>query len=169
MDEQTKLDTQMVAVTVFLDGARVVRRGRVTLDVGTRTVVLTGLPATVDHASVRVVARGDGIALRDVEVHRDFLAEPLREDTTQLRATVDRCREALQAIEDEDTAERARLSFFGHLSEAAATSLARAVSFGRAEHGEFARIADELADGTSAALSHRREIASRKLTARARA
>ncbi|MGA2804279.1 MAG: DUF4140 domain-containing protein [Acidimicrobiales bacterium] len=58
MDEQTKLDTQMVAVTVFLDGARVVRRGRVTLDVGTRTVVLTGLPATVDHASVRVVARG---------------------------------------------------------------------------------------------------------------
>ena len=56
MAEQTKLDTQIVEVTVFLDGARVVRRGRVSLEAGTRTVVLAGLPASVDPASVRVVA-----------------------------------------------------------------------------------------------------------------
>ncbi len=155
----------MVEVTVFLDGARVVRRGTVTLDAGTRTVTLAGLPANLDPSSVRVVARGEGIALRDVEVHRDFLAEPLREDMARLRAIVDRCRDALQAIEDEDAAELARLNFFGHLSEAGASALARAVSLGRAEHGEFTRMADELAHGTSTALSHRREIASRKLNA----
>ena len=70
-----------------------------------------------------------------------------------------------QALEDEDTAEQARLGFFGHLSQAAATSFARAVSFGRAEHGEFTRMADELADGTGAVLARRREIAGRKRTA----
>ncbi|MGO9962575.1 MAG: DUF4140 domain-containing protein [Acidimicrobiales bacterium] len=48
----------MVEVTVFLDGARVVRRGTVTLDAGTRTVTLAGLPANLDPSSVRVVARG---------------------------------------------------------------------------------------------------------------
>jgi hypothetical protein len=44
---------------------------------------------------------------------------------------LDRCRDAVQALDDEETAEQARLDFAGHLSEAAATALARAVSFGR--------------------------------------
>ncbi len=165
MAEQNKLDAQVAEVTVFRDGARVVRRGTVTLEEGTRTVVLPTLPSTVDPASVRVVARGAGMALRDVEVHRDFRVAPLRVDTAQLRADVERCREALQALEDEDATEQARLGFFGHLSEAAAASFARAVSFGRAEHGEFARMADELVGGTGVALARRREISGRKRAA----
>jgi uncharacterized protein (TIGR02231 family) len=165
MAEQNKLDAQVAEVTVFRDGARVVRRGTVTLEAGTRTVVLPTLASTVDPASVRVVARGAGMALRDVEVHRDFRVAPLRVDTAQLRADVERCREALQALEDEDATEQARLGFLGHLSEAAATSFARAVSFGRAEHGEFARMADELAGGTGAALARRREISGRRRAA----
>ena len=165
MAVQMKLDTEATEVTVFRDGARVVRRGRVSLEAGTRTVVLAGLPASVDPESVRVVVRGTGIALRDVEVHSDFRAEPLRVDSAQLQADVDRCREAVRALEDEDTAQQARLDFFGHLSQAAATSFARAVSFSRADHGEFTRMADELADGTGAVLARRREIAGRKLTA----
>jgi len=95
---------------------------------------------------------GAGGALRVVEVHRDYRAEPLRDDTARLRSAVDWCLEVLQAIEDEDAAEPARLSFFGHLSEVAAISLARAVSFDRAEHGEFKQMADEPADGAGAAF-----------------
>jgi uncharacterized protein (TIGR02231 family) len=72
----------------------------------------------------------------------------------------------MRALGDEDAAERARLDFFGHLSGAAATSFARAVSSGRAERGEFSLMADELAGGTGAALARRRDITGRKRTAK---
>src|SRR5215469_18885440 len=137
MAESTELATPMLeapimAVTVFRDGARVQRSGTVSMAQGRQAVVIGGLPASVDPASVRVAARGPGLALLNVEVHHRYRTDPLREETGRLRADVERCRDAVQALDDEDTAERARLDFLGHLSGAAADALARAVSFGRA-------------------------------------
>jgi uncharacterized protein (TIGR02231 family) len=166
MAEGTRLDAPIVAVTVFRDGARVQRSGTVTVEPGLRPVVVGGLPASVDPASVRVAARGSGLALLDVEVHRRYRTDPLREDTARLRSDVERCRDLLQELDDEDTAEQARLTFLGHLSEAAATALARAMSFGRGDHDDLARMAGHLSADTSGALGHRREIAARKRVAR---
>jgi uncharacterized protein (TIGR02231 family) len=159
---QDRLDAPIVEVTVFQDGARVVRRGTVDLEAGMRTVVLDRLPVTLDGSSARVVARGTGIALRDVEVSRSFESDPAHGDTQRLRDELEEARSRLQAILDEDAAERARLRFLKQLSGAAATAFARAVGFGRAEHGELARMGDELASGTAAALARRREIAARR-------
>ena len=72
----------------------------------------------------------------------------------------------VQELDDEDTAEQARLSFLGHLSEAAATALARAVSFGRGDHDDLARMAGHLSADTSGALGRRREISARRRAAR---
>ena len=162
----TSLDAPIVAVTVFRDGARVQRSGTVSVEPGLRPVVIGGLPASVDPASVRVAARGPGLALLDVEVHRRYRTDPLREETARLRAEVDRCRDLVQGLDDEDTAEQARLSFLGHLSESAATALARAVSFGRAGHDDLARMAGHLSADTGDSLGRRREISARKRSAR---
>lgn len=156
------LDAPIVEVTVFQDGARVLRRGTVGLSPGMRTVVLERLPDSLDASSARVVARGHGIALRDVEVGRTFQPEPAHADTQRLRDELDEARARLQAVVDEDAAEQARLDFLNNLSEAAATAFARAVGFGRAEHGVLAKMGDELAAGTGAALARRREIAARR-------
>ena len=166
MAEGTRLDAPIVAVTVFRDGARVQRSGTVNVEPGLRPVVVGGLPASVDPASVRVAARGSGLALLDVEVHRSYRTDPLREDTARLRSDVERCRDLVQELDDEDTAEQARLSFLGHLSEAAATALARAVSFGRGDHDDLARMAGHLSADTSGALGRRREISARRRAAR---
>jgi uncharacterized protein (TIGR02231 family) len=166
MTEGTRLDAAIVAVTVFRDGARVQRSGTVTVEPGLRPVVVGGLPASVDPASVRVAARGSGLALLDVEVHRRYRTDPLREDTARLRSDVERCRDLVQELDDEDTAEQARLNFLGHLSEAAATALARAVSFGRGDHDDLARMAGHLSADTSGALGRRREISARRRVAR---
>jgi uncharacterized protein (TIGR02231 family) len=166
MTEGTKLDAPIAAVTVFRDGARVQRSGRVNVEPGLRPVVVGGLPAGVDPASVRVAARGSGLALLDVEVHRRYRTDPLREDTARLRSEVERCRDLVQELDDEDSAEQARLGFLGHLSEAAATALARAVSFGRGDHDDLSRMASHLSADTSAALGRRREISARRRTAR---
>jgi uncharacterized protein (TIGR02231 family) len=162
----TSLDAPIVAVTVFRDGARVQRSGTVSVEPGLRPVVIGGLPASVDPASVRVAARGPGLALLDVEVHRRYRTDPLREETARLRAEVDRCRDLVQGLDDEDTAEEARLSFLGHLSESAATALARAVSFGRAGHDDLARMAGHLSADTGDSLGRRREISARRRSAR---
>jgi uncharacterized protein (TIGR02231 family) len=165
MAEGTSLDAPIVAVTVFRDGARVQRTGAVNVEAGLRPVVIGGLPASVDPASVRVAARGAGLALLDVEVHRRYRTDPLREETGLLRSEVERCRDLVQELDDEDTAEQARLSFLGHLSESAATALARAVSFGRADHDDLARMAGHLSADTGGALSRRREISARRRAA----
>jgi uncharacterized protein (TIGR02231 family) len=162
----TSLDAPIVAVTVFRDGARVQRSGTVSVEPGLRPVVIGGLPASMDPASVRVAARGPGLALLDVEVHHRYRTDPLREETARLRADVDRCRDLVQGLDDEDTAEQARLSFLSHLAESAATALARAVSFGRAGHDDLAQMAGHLTADTGDSLGRRREISARRRSAR---
>jgi uncharacterized protein (TIGR02231 family) len=164
--QDTVLDAPITAVTVFDRGARVQRSGTVRLAPGPQQVVVSGLPADVVPASVRVAARGPDVTLLDVGVQRRYRTDPLRPQTAALRADVEACRLALQAIDDEETAEQARLDFLGHLSDSAATALARAVSFGRASRDDLAQMADHLADGTAGSLGRRREIGVRRREAR---
>ena len=166
MPEDSGLDAPIVAVTVFGDGARVQRAGAASLEPGPQTVVIGGLPASVDPASVRVAARGPSLTLLNVEVHHRYRTDPLREETTRLRSDVDSCRDAVQALADEDAAEQARLDFAGHLSDAAAVALARALSFGRTSHDDLARMAGYLSGDTAGALARRREINVRVRAAR---
>jgi uncharacterized protein (TIGR02231 family) len=166
MTEDTGLDAPIVAVTVFRDGARVQRSGAMHVEPGTRTVVIRDLPATVDPASVRVAARGPALALLNVEVRHGYRTDPLREETARLRAEVDRCRDAVQAVDDEDAAVQARLEFLGHLSGAAASALARAAGFGRAGHDELTQMSGHLSADTADALGRRREIGARRRAAR---
>ena len=160
------LEAPISAVTVFRDGARVQRTGTVSMTQGTQTVVIGGLPASVDPASVRVAARGPGLTLLTVEVHHGYRTDPLRDETTRLRAEAERCRDAVRALDDEDAAVQARLDFLGHLSGAAATALARAVGFGRASHDDLAQMAGHLSADTGDALGRRRDIAARSRAAR---
>src|SRR6516164_4560252 len=166
MVEGTALDAPITAVTVFMDGARVRRRGTVNVEPGLRPVVIGGLPASVDPASVRVAARGPGLALLNVEVHRGYRADPLREEVARLRGEAERCRDAVRALDDEDAAVQARLDFLGHLSGAAAAALARAVGFGRAGHDDLAQMAGHLSADTADALGRRRDIVARSRAAR---
>jgi uncharacterized protein (TIGR02231 family) len=155
----------VTAVTVFRDGARVVRRGPVSVPAGALPVLIANLPATVDPASVRVAARGRDLALLNVEVHRHFGTDPLRDETARLRAEVEGRHDEVQALDDEDAAEQARLSFFGQVSEASAAALARALSFGRADHDDLSRMAGFLSAETDSNLQRRRDIRARRRAA----
>jgi uncharacterized protein (TIGR02231 family) len=171
MAESTELATPMLeapitAVTVFRDGARVQRSGTVSMAQGRQAVVIGGLPASVDPASVRVAARGPGLALLNVEVHRGYRTDPLREEVGRLRAEAERCRDAVRALDDEDAAVQAQLDFLGQLSGAAAMALARAVGFGRAGHDDLTRMAGHLSADTADALGRRRDIGARSRAAR---
>jgi uncharacterized protein (TIGR02231 family) len=163
--EGIDLDAPITAVTVFRDGARVVRTGTLTANAGMCEVTIAGLPAAADPASVRVAVHGHHLALLDVQVHKRFAADPRRDEAVRLRAQAEERRDEVQALDDADAAEQASLAFAGHLSQAAATALARAVSYGRIGLGEIDQMATHLTDTTSAALTRRREIAARRRVA----
>jgi uncharacterized protein (TIGR02231 family) len=161
-NEQASAEVPITGVTVFTDGARVTRTGLTEVQSSVRPVVVASLPESADPSSVRVAARGDDLTLLNVEVQRRVGTQPRRVSLAQLRADVERCRDAVKELDDADEAERAGLGFLGHLSEAAATSLARALSSGRAGYDELAGMAGHLSASTAAALGRRREIAARK-------
>jgi len=161
----TGLEAPVTAVTVFRHAAQVTRTGAANLTPGLQPVVVSGLPPSADRASVRVAVRGEHVALLEVEVNRRYGADPVRAETSRLRSEVERWRDAVQALDDEDAACQARLNFADHLSDAAATALARAVGFGRAGQGELDQMSDHLAGSTASALESRRDIAVRKRVA----
>jgi uncharacterized protein (TIGR02231 family) len=57
---ETELSSRIDRVTVFPDGAVVTRLGKADLLQGVSQIVLRGLPAAIDPASVRVEGKGDG-------------------------------------------------------------------------------------------------------------
>jgi len=57
---ETELSSRIDRVTVFPDGAVVTRLGKTNLLQGASQIVLRGLPATIDPASIRVEGKGDG-------------------------------------------------------------------------------------------------------------
>ena len=103
MAEGAGLDAPITGVTVFKEGARVQRGGVVNLEPGLWPVVIGNLPATVDPDSGRTAARGRDLALLNAEVHRRYRADPLRGETARLRSEVERWRDAVEALDDEDT------------------------------------------------------------------
>jgi uncharacterized protein (TIGR02231 family) len=159
------VDAPITGVTVFMDGARILRTAVTPVAAGQATVVIGRLPASADTTSVRVAARGHDLSLLNVDAHRRFGTDPLREQTGLLQADVERCHEAVRELDDEDAAEQAGLAFLEHLSDAAATSLARSVGMKRAGYDELAQMAGHLTASTANALGRRREIAARKRVA----
>ncbi|HEX3514172.1 MAG TPA: mucoidy inhibitor MuiA family protein [Trebonia sp.] len=162
---QENADAPITGVTVFTDGARVTRAAVTAVPQGVHSLVVASLPHTADRSSVRVAARGHDLTLLNVEVQRRVAAEPRRESLAQLRADVERCRDVVRELDDADEAEGAGLGFLGHLSEAAATALARAVGAGRAGYEELSGMAGHLSGSTATTLARRREIAARKRVA----
>ena len=57
---ETELSSRIDRITVYPDGAVVTRLGKAELLQGVSQVVLRGLPATIDPASIRVDGKGDG-------------------------------------------------------------------------------------------------------------
>jgi len=55
---ETDLDSRIDRVTVYPDGAVVTRLGKASLLQGASQIVLRGLPATIDPASIRVEGKG---------------------------------------------------------------------------------------------------------------
>lgn len=115
---ETELTSRIDRVTVFPDGAVVTRLGKADLLQGVSQIVLRGLPATIDPASIRVEGKGDGsfsVGAVDVRVTpgdaRPVLDTVLEEKLKTLRNEKEKLSGQIGAIE----AKRATIERFAQV------------------------------------------------------
>ena len=101
---ELSMSSRIDAVTVFPDAAAVTRVGEVRVPQGQHVVLLRGLPATIDPASIRVEGTGDGqLQIGSADIRR-VPAETLPNEDAQkklreLRLELARVRGRMDAIE----------------------------------------------------------------------
>src|SRR3954470_11727828 len=96
------LEAPITRVTVYVDSARVVRRGRVALPVGPSTVVVHDLPASVRDESVRCAVRGtEAVRLGGIDVTTSYASMSSERALTEAVAQLDRLRDEDAGVRDE--------------------------------------------------------------------
>jgi len=98
------LPSRIDAVTVFPDAAAVTRLGEAKLPAGQHVVLLRGLPATLDPASIRVEGHADGpLAIGSADIRRAPADTAPSEDNQKrlrdLRGELSKVRGRIEAIE----------------------------------------------------------------------
>ncbi|WP_406629124.1 DUF4139 domain-containing protein [Amycolatopsis sp. WGS_07] len=150
------MDASIVTVTVYPQHARVTRRCQVTEADGSR-IEITGLPLSLDAASVRVSGAGDAL-VTGVDVTYAQHAEPA--DPT-LRALVEQ-RRADQAtvdeVADDESAASARVDLLTGVSRRSGASFAKALAGGDAEPGRVQEVSEALSTQLAVALKERRAL-----------
>jgi uncharacterized protein (TIGR02231 family) len=154
------LPSRIDAVTVFPDAAAVTRLGEVRVPAGQHTVILRGLPATIDPASIRIEGSGDGQLLIGSADIRRVAAETAPSEDSQkrlreLRTELAKIRGRIDALEAQKKAvgDFARMAAEAAAKEGKGFDLAQAraawtaVGEGTAQanealQGEMARAAD---------------------------
>jgi uncharacterized protein (TIGR02231 family) len=160
------LDAPITAVTVHPALARITRRGVVTVDGGSAEVVVGGLPATLDPASVRVAGRGATAArIVGVEVRDRRAVDAPDERVSAAEASLEEAWRGRGALEDLDTAEAARAELLASVGDRGGRAFAQALASGEAEPARLTSVAESLSSALLDVAGRRRALASQRLIA----
>lgn len=158
----TTLKTDITAVTVFPNRARVTRDGMLHLARGEHMLVLAELPASLDKDSVRASGKGANAKILGVEVATEFVARPPETSIAELQRALEVLQDADKSLGDDDTTQVARIEFLKSLREASGQSLAKGIAFGKATLENVESLAAYLDRELDAANTRRREIAQKR-------
>lgn len=127
------LDSRIEAVTVFPDAAAVTRVGEVRIPVGQHALVLKGLPAAVDPASIRVEGAGEGrLVIGSADIRRAPASTQPTEEAQRrlkdLRGQLARVQGRVDALETQKRA----VSEFARISAEAAAKEGRGFDIAQA-------------------------------------
>ncbi|MBN1936448.1 MAG: mucoidy inhibitor MuiA family protein [Anaerolineae bacterium] len=130
-----KIESPIVAVTVYPDRARVTRRGVVVLkETGAQDLVVADLTRLLDPESVRVGGEGAArVRLIGVDVREQYYIETPSVPAAELERKIQDKKDADQALADEDVSLQEQIGFLSGLTASAGESLARGIGRGRAQ------------------------------------
>ncbi|HUU55910.1 MAG TPA: mucoidy inhibitor MuiA family protein [bacterium] len=124
-----RADSKISAVTAYTDRAMVTRRAHLALDVGEGTIVVGGLPPTLDEYSFRVAALGPAkVRILGVKIGRELNGRPSAAQAEKFRGALERAEDEQRVLEDKRTILTERLQAVKALSEAAVPDLAKSIA-----------------------------------------
>jgi uncharacterized protein (TIGR02231 family) len=158
----TTINAPIATVAVYVDRARVTRRGAIHLAPGEHTLTIEGLPTTLESDSVRAGGRGAGVRILGAEVATQYVTRPPEARIADLQQQIEALQDADRALVDRDAVEAARLEFLKTLREAGGADLAKGMAYGRATLDTVESLAGYLASQLDATHTRRREIAQQR-------
>jgi uncharacterized protein (TIGR02231 family) len=145
---ELRASSRIDGVTVFPQGASVVRTADVVLPAGDTTVLIDGLPLELDAASLKVEGKGDSpFAIASVEtrdVPADEKADPQR---VALAAEIQALDDRIAAIDDRIDSLDGRRKFLEALIEQAPNGFGKALAEGKGSIADWATAAESIGDG----------------------
>ncbi|MEO5952121.1 MAG: mucoidy inhibitor MuiA family protein, partial [Chloroflexia bacterium] len=156
------IETRISDVTVYVDRARIVRKGSIHLAAGEQTITIEKLPTTLQDDSVRAAGRGAGVRILGVEVARDYYTETPEENQAALQKQLQEIQDNDAALADADTAQAARLEFLKNLANSSTNTLPRGIAYGKADINSVVTFSKYITDEMEAAQTKRREIAQQR-------
>lgn len=155
------LSTQITAVTVYPDRARVTRAGHLQLEPGAQTVTIAALPRTLDESSVRAAGQGSA-RLIGVQTSRrvDTAAQagPAKDAQDKLQALLDRDK----VLADEQDGWTQRLTILKNIGAQGGENFSRSVARGKLSLSDLTGVLDYLSQSQAAATNALRDLAIRR-------
>ncbi|HEU5470603.1 MAG TPA: mucoidy inhibitor MuiA family protein [Actinophytocola sp.] len=157
----SRVDADIVAVTVYPGQARITRRGTVSLAAGENRVVIGGLPLTLRADSVRAGGHGPATVLGvDVLPERNPRSPDVAVEELERRR--DAVRDRVAELNDEDTVLAGRADLITALARRSGAAFARALAADSVEVSRVAAVSDGLAEQLAAVLAARRQLTERR-------
>lgn len=136
------------SVTVYPQGASVVRSADITLPAGASVVVLDDLPVGIETDSIKVEGHGaGGFAIASVETRTVGARDVVDPDRDRLQAEIRRLEDGVAAIEDRIGALDGRRQFLERLIEATPAGFGDALAQGVGGVDQWAAAATTIGDG----------------------
>lgn len=158
----TALNAPIQEVTVYVDRARILRRGAIHLAQGEHTLSLPNLPTTLQDDSVRANGKGANVRILGVDVAVEFVsAQPQGKAAdwqNQLRALQDED----SALADSDEIEARRLDFLKELQTAGGVNLAKAVAYGKSTLESIQSLTQYMTKELEEIYARRRDISQKR-------
>lgn len=151
------LETQITAVTVYPDRARVTRTGSIKLEPGEQEVTIANLPRTLDESSLR--AAGSGAArLGGVQLEHRYLDAVPPGDAQAAQDKLQALLDQDKIYADEAEAWQARLNVVKSIGEQGGDNFARSLARGKLSPEGLTSTLDYLSNSYEAASNELRDL-----------
>ena len=158
LNARVVLYAPIVEVTVFVNRARITRRGTAHLSPGEQTLRIANLPATLDPDSIRASGKGEGVKILGVDLQTRFMDQTPDAETVALENELDALKQMDKVLDNETAQHSDRYDMLKKLHENVGVRFAKGLSTGKATVDSLRPVDQYLNDELNAMYARQREI-----------
>lgn len=158
----TAVNAPIQEVTVYVDRARVTRRGTAHVLPGEQTLTFPNLPMTLQDDSVRASGKGANVRILSVEVATEFVSDLPEGKVAEWKSQLEAVEDQDKALADSDEILVKKLDFLKELQNASGLNFAKAAAYGKATTENIDTLLEYITKDLQAIYAQRRDIAQKR-------